>query len=42
MNWTSDPLVADVATLRVGPFALMPPFVIVKLGQSLYGNEFHV
>jgi len=39
---TGDPLVADVATLRVGPFALMPPFVIVKLGQSLYGNEFHV
>ena len=39
---TGDPLVADVATLRVGPFALIPPFVIVKLGQSLYGNESHV
>jgi len=39
---TGDPLVADVATLRTGPFALMPPLVIVKLGQVLYGYEFHV
>ena len=39
---TRDPLVADVATLRTGPFALIPPFVIVRLGQSLYGNESHV
>jgi len=39
---TGDPFVADVATLRTGPFALIPPVVIVKLGQSLYGYEFHV
>jgi len=39
---TSDLSVADVATLRVGPFALIPPSVIVKLGQSLYGYESHV
>ena len=39
---TGDPLVADVATLRTGPLALIPPSVIVKLGQSLYGNESHV
>ena len=25
MKKTSDPLVADVATLRVGPFTFMPP-----------------
>lgn len=32
---TGDPLVADTATLSIGPFASIPPFVIVKLGQSL-------
>ena len=34
-NRTGDPLVADTATLRPGPLASIPPFVIVKLGQSL-------
>ena len=42
MKRAGDPLVADVATLRMGPFASMPPFAIVRLGQSLYGNEFHI
>ena len=33
---------ADVATLRTGPFTLTPPFVIGKLGQSLYRNRSHL
>lgn len=39
---TGDPLVADTATLRPGPLASILPLVNVKLGQSLYGDEFHV
>ena len=34
-------VVADVTAVRVGPLVLMPPFVVVRLGQSLSGNESH-
>lgn len=39
---TGDPLAADIATLLPGPFASIPPLVIAKLGQLLYGYESHV
>lgn len=36
--WGEDRQSIRSMTLRVGPFALIPPFVIVKLGRSLHGD----